>query len=100
MFPSETIDTPESYLFNYSGCPATFDAKTNNRGDHFYVPEVEMVIERWRELQYDTKALDLFKNRQMAIASEIMSVRHIPIDLMIPVNVSNFSMPRICTSGY
>ncbi|KIM79363.1 hypothetical protein PILCRDRAFT_823618 [Piloderma croceum F 1598] len=62
-----------SDLFHYSGLPGTFEAKTNHKGNHFYVPEVEMVIERWRELQYDTKALDLFKNRQMAIASEIMS---------------------------
>lgn len=59
-----------------------------------------MVIDRWRELQFDTTALDLFKDRQMAIASEIMSVRPIPTDLIIPVNVSNCSMPRICTSGY
>jgi hypothetical protein len=34
-----------------------------------------MVIERWQELQYDYKAFALFKDRQLAIASEIMAVR-------------------------
>jgi len=102
LFASETIDTLESYdFFNFSGNLGTIKANTNHKGNHFYVPEVEMVIERWQELQYNTKALDLFKNRQVAIASEIMSVRPILTDLMmIPVNVSNFSMPWICTSGY
>jgi hypothetical protein len=67
---SEADDTPES-----SGYYGTFEPRTNNRHDQFYVPEVEMVIRRWQELQFDDKALELFKNRQLAIASEIMSVR-------------------------
>src|ERR1700683_1927460 len=66
---SEHVDIVES-----SGYGA-FEAKNNNRHNHFYVPEVEMVIERWQELQYDYKAFALFKDRQLAIASEIMAVR-------------------------
>jgi hypothetical protein len=35
-----------------------------------------MVIQRWEELNY--KAFDVFEKRQLAIASEIMSVSRIP----------------------
>jgi hypothetical protein len=33
-----------------------------------------MVIRRWQELEPDKKALQLFKERQLAVASDIMNV--------------------------
>jgi hypothetical protein len=35
-----------------------------------------MVVRRWQQLQGDSKALNLFKTRQLVVASEIMAVSH------------------------
>lgn len=68
--PSEPFDLVESNYI-YSG---NFDASVNVRYDYFYSSEADMVVQRWREVLRDSKALDIFEKRQLAIASEIMNV--------------------------
>lgn len=70
----ETVDLVEHP--SYYATSSMFQAKANTTSNYFYVPEVEMVIKRWQELQYDHTALGLFQKRQLAVASEIMSVSY------------------------
>jgi hypothetical protein len=50
------------------------DAKANRRHNAYYVPELEMVITRYRALTADPVALDHFVKRQQAVASQMMTV--------------------------
>lgn len=36
-----------------------------------------MLIGQWLKLEYDHNAFELFKNRQLALATEMMKVRYI-----------------------
>jgi hypothetical protein len=52
----------------------SFEATNNSRYNAFYVPEVEMVIKRYRALESDPTALKRFIDQQQAITSGIMKV--------------------------
>jgi hypothetical protein len=50
------------------------DSITNRQQNAFYIPEIEMVIKRYQELESDPTALKTFVEQRQAIASEMMSV--------------------------
>lgn len=62
--------------YTYTGSKE-FEPKYNSKSDYYYVPEVDMVVRRWQQLPGDSEALNIFKTRQLAIASEIMTVSHL-----------------------
>jgi len=51
----------------------SFEAKNNCRQNAFYIPQVEMVVKRYQELESDPIALKRFVAEQQAIASVIMN---------------------------
>jgi hypothetical protein len=54
---------------------ANFNSTTNTKFHAYYVPEFEMVLRRYRDLEHEKPALDAFVNTQRKIASQIMAVR-------------------------
>jgi hypothetical protein len=47
---------------------------TNRRQNAYYVPEIELVIGRYQELQMDPTVLRRFVEQQQRIASQMMEV--------------------------
>jgi hypothetical protein len=50
---------------------------TNRRQNAYYVPEVEMVMNRYQEFQADPTALKQFVDQQQTLASQMMDVSRI-----------------------
>lgn len=50
---------------------------TNRRQNAYYVPEIEMVMNRYQELQADPTALKQFVDQQQTLASQMMDVSRI-----------------------
>jgi hypothetical protein len=61
---------------------AVFKSNDNGRQNAYYVPELEMVIKRYRELESEPTALKVFVNQQKAVASQMMKVSMVLINCL------------------
>jgi hypothetical protein len=53
---------------------AAFESSDNGRQNAYYVPEWEMVVKRYQELECDPTSLRAFMEHQKAAASQMMKV--------------------------
>lgn len=61
----------------------TFDNCDNGRQNAYYVPELEMIVKRYQELESDSTALNRFIEQQRVIASQMMKVGTLLITCLI-----------------
>jgi hypothetical protein len=52
-----------------------YDSFTNTFNYTYYGPELRLVIERYRSLEHDKKALDRFVQQQQTLATQLMQAR-------------------------